>query len=52
MSLSGVCARMQMRNGRSQPCERPGIGGSEFDCKHCVRPHFWRLIFLETETES
>jgi hypothetical protein len=48
----GARARTQMRDGRSQLGERPGIGGSAFDRKHYVRPHCQHLIFLETETES
>jgi hypothetical protein len=47
--LSRTCARTQMRNERSQACECSGIGGSAFDCKDCVRPYCWCLIFLETE---
>jgi hypothetical protein len=30
-SLSGACARKQMRDERSQLRERPGIGGNAFD---------------------
>jgi hypothetical protein len=58
-SLSGVRARTQMRDGRTQMRgartqmrERPGIGGSAFDRKYCVRPHCRRLICPGTETES
>jgi hypothetical protein len=51
-SLSGVRAHTQMRGARTQMRERPGIGGSAFDRKYCVRPHCWRLICPGTETES
>jgi hypothetical protein len=58
-SLSGVRARTQMRDGRTQTREelarrreRPGIGCSAFDRKYCVRPHCRRLICPGTETES
>jgi hypothetical protein len=47
--LLRACAHMQTRNERSQVRERSGIGGSAFDCKYCVRPYCWRLIFPETE---
>jgi hypothetical protein len=43
--MSGGRARTQRRDGRSQLRERPGIGGSAFDRKNCVRPHCRRLIF-------
>jgi hypothetical protein len=39
------CARTQKRCARTQMRERPGIGGSAFDRKYCVRPHCRRLIF-------
>jgi hypothetical protein len=43
------CARTQMRCARTQMRERPGIGGSAFDRKYCVRPHCRRLIYPGTE---
>jgi hypothetical protein len=45
-------ARTQARGARTQMRERPGIGGSAFDRKYCVRPHCRRLICPGTETES
>jgi hypothetical protein len=41
----GLGARTQARDRRSQVRERPGIGGSAFDRKSCVRPHCRCLIF-------
>jgi hypothetical protein len=35
-----------MRHEHLQLCERPGIGGSAFDRKHCVRPQALRSTAL------
>jgi hypothetical protein len=50
--LSRVRARTQMRDGRSQLREHPGIGSSAFDSKHCVRPHCRCLMCPETKIEQ